>query len=65
MEISSPDKYLRYEPGFHFVHNQKNTDAYVQRMVETIENGTVNNGSLSTIISSAVVAASAFGMILA
>ena len=41
-QIASPEKYMRFEPGNHGIFQYYATKDYVDRMVQTIETGTVD-----------------------
>ena len=45
VQVQSPDKHIRFEHGGHLLFNYETKSSFVDRMVETIETGTIGHAS--------------------
>ena len=44
-QVQSPDKHIRFEHGGHSLYNYETKSSFVDRMVQTIEFGTITDGA--------------------
>ena len=47
-EITVKEKYIRFEHGDHFMYSFDNTEGEIEKMVQTIETGTVDKNFTGT-----------------
>ena len=44
-QVQSPDKHIRFEHGGHSLYNYETKSSFTDRMVQTIEFGTITDGA--------------------
>ena len=63
-EITSPEKYIRYEQGRHWIYSIKTTRPFIERMAQTLDSGKVDDAATSVLASLVVILTSSLALMV-